>query len=76
MIAAVKSGAFTTPVYAYLDPGTGSMILQGVLAAVGAIAVTSRFWWNRLLVLLRIRKPSSPPRNTASADRSREVGDS
>jgi hypothetical protein len=35
------------------------MILQGILAAVAAIAVTAKLWWHRVLVLLKIRKPSS-----------------
>lgn len=29
-----------SPAYAYLDPGTGSMIVQAVLAAVAAMAVS------------------------------------
>jgi hypothetical protein len=30
-------GSFSTPAYAYLDPGTGTMILQGLIAAFGAV---------------------------------------
>ena len=30
---------FVEPVYAYLDPGTGSAILQGLLAGLAALAV-------------------------------------
>lgn len=48
-------GSFATPAYAYLDPGTGSMILQLVLGGVAGIAVAGRFYWDRLLVMLRIR---------------------
>ena len=42
--------------YAYLDPGTGSAVLQGVLAAVAAIAVTAKLYWHRLLRFFGIRK--------------------
>ena len=42
--------------HAYLDPGTGSVILQGVLAAIVAIGLTAKLYWHRLLKLLRIRK--------------------
>lgn len=42
--------------YAYLDPGTGSIILQGILGGLAAAAVVARLYWHRLLVFLRIRK--------------------
>ena len=51
--------ALTGPAYAYIDPSSGSMILQGVIAAIAAIAVTAKLWWHRLLVLLGIRKRGS-----------------
>ena len=41
---------------AYLDPGSGSMILQIVLGGAAAVAVTARLYWGRLLKFLRIRK--------------------
>jgi hypothetical protein len=45
---------------AYLDPGSGSMILQILAGGVAAIAVTARLYWSRLLKLLRIRKDEEP----------------
>lgn len=42
--------------YAYMDPGTGSAILQGVLAAIAAVAVALKLYWHKLLILLGIRK--------------------
>jgi hypothetical protein len=45
-----------TPAFAYLDPGTGSVIIQGILGAiVGGIFVV-RLYWRRLLTFLGIRK--------------------
>jgi hypothetical protein len=35
-------------VYAYLDPGSGSVILQVVLGGVAAAAVTARIYWKRI----------------------------
>jgi hypothetical protein len=44
---------------AYLDPGSGSVLLQALLGGVAAIAITGKLWWHRLLTLLRIRKPEA-----------------
>ena len=53
--------ALTGPACAYIDPSSGSMILQGVSAAIAAILVTAKLWWHRLLVLLGIRKRTTRP---------------
>ncbi len=42
---------------AYLDPGSGSMILQILAGGVAAVAVTARLYWDRILKFLKIRKP-------------------
>jgi hypothetical protein len=41
---------------AYLDPGSGSMILQILAGGAAAVAVTAKLYWNRLLRFLRIKK--------------------
>lgn len=51
---------------AYIDPGSGSMILQMILGGLAAAAVFLKLFWHRLLVFLRIRKEPS----TSAADRS------
>lgn len=43
-------------VLAYLDAGSGSMILQLLLGGVAAIGVALKMYWNRFLKLLRIKK--------------------
>ena len=48
----------------YLDPSSGSMLLQIILGGAAAVAVGAKFYWRRLLETLRIRKP-----DTASRDR-------
>jgi hypothetical protein len=42
--------------HAYLDPGTGSIILQGIIGALAAIAVALKLYWHKFLKLLGIRK--------------------
>lgn len=44
--------------HAYLDPGTGSIILQGIIAALAAGAVFVKIYWYKLLTLLGIKKKS------------------
>jgi hypothetical protein len=46
-----------TALFAYLDPGSGSMMLQVIAGGLAAAAVTMKVYWRRLLVLLHIRKP-------------------
>jgi hypothetical protein len=46
-------------VLAYLDPGSGSMILQLIAGGTAAVAVTAKLYWRRLLTFLRIRKPEN-----------------
>ena len=43
-------------VLAYLDPGTGSMILQVVAGGVAAVAVAGKIYWRRLKGFLRVGK--------------------
>ena len=61
--------------YAYLDPGTGSALLQGVLAALAAIVVTAKLYWHRLLRFFGIRKTKIEPEKTtmqANKDNSKD----
>jgi len=40
---------------AYIDPASGSMLLQIILGGLAAVAVAFKMWWRRLLRLLHIR---------------------
>jgi hypothetical protein len=53
-------------VLAYLDPGSGSMILQIIAGGLAAVAVTAKLYWNRILRFLRIRKDE--PESTSAAE--------
>lgn len=39
---------FTAPAYAYLDPGTGSLLLQGLIATIAAGAATVSIYWGKV----------------------------
>jgi hypothetical protein len=47
----------TSPELAYIDPGSGSMILQVVAGGVAAAAVAGKIFWRQLLTFLHLRKP-------------------
>ena len=48
------------PSPAYIDPGSGSLLLQIILGGVAAAGVTVKLTWRRLLHTLRIRKDDEP----------------
>ena len=43
--------------YAYLDPGSGSMLLQLVLGGLAGLAVIAKLYWHRLLGLFGRHSP-------------------
>jgi hypothetical protein len=43
-------------VFAYLDPGSGSMLVQLLVGGIAGIAVSAKLYWRRILRFLRIRK--------------------
>ncbi len=45
-------------VVSYLDPGSGSMVIQVILGGVAAVAVTTKFYGRKLLSRLRLRRTS------------------
>lgn len=54
-LAAYFFAVSTTAAHAYLDAGTGSMILQVLLGGAAGLAMVGKLYWHRMLVLLRIR---------------------
>ena len=50
-MAVVFLGILTGSAYAYLDPGTGSMILQVLLGGVAGLALAGKLCWHKLLSL-------------------------
>jgi len=47
------------PVYAYLDPGTGSMLIQGIIGAVAAVGVALKLYWHKIKLMISGRKVES-----------------
>jgi hypothetical protein len=47
----------TDPTFAYIDPGSGSLLLQAIAGGVAAGAIVAKVYWRRLRKYLRIGKP-------------------
>lgn len=45
------------PALAYIDPGTGSMLLQSLLAAIAVAAVAGKTVWQKIKDFFRREKP-------------------
>ena len=38
---------------AYIDPGTGSILIQGIIGAIAALGVTLKLYWHRIVAMFR-----------------------
>lgn len=50
--ALLLTGAMSRTAYAYLDPGTGSMILQLLLGGIAGAAVAMKLYWHKFKALI------------------------
>jgi hypothetical protein len=51
--------SIASPAYAYLDPGTGSMLISAVLGVAAALALAVKMFWYRLVGLFRGKRPAA-----------------
>lgn len=54
-----------TDAVAYLDPGTGSMLLQVILGGIAAVAVAFKLYWHKLRAALGMAKKEQPEDESA-----------
>jgi len=57
-IAAVLLVFLASPAYAYLDPGTGSMLLQVILGGIAAVGVALKLFWHKIRVAIGLGSKS------------------
>lgn len=55
-VLGVYSLVFTEPAFAYLDPGSGSMLLQLLFGGVAGIAVILKLYWKSFVSLFRHKR--------------------
>ena len=54
---------WASPAYAYVDPGSGGMLVQLLLGGVAGVAVIVRLYWRRFLKAIGLNKvgPNQEP---------------
>ena len=57
-------GLITEPAFAYLDPGTGGMLLQIALGGVAGLAVAGKLFWHQLKTFFRFGKSDNTETET------------
>jgi hypothetical protein len=53
--------SLASPAYAYLDPGTGSMLVSAVIGVVAAVGLALKMFWYRVTGLFRGKKDGGEP---------------
>ena len=61
--AALSLGTATSTAHAYLDPGTGSMILQLMLGGVAGVALAGKLYWQRLQSIFGMKRRKEPEKS-------------
>ncbi len=55
-------------VHGYIDPGSTSMLLQGIIGGVAAVLVITRSYWARTMERLRRPAVPAPPAEGTAQD--------
>ena len=63
IVTSLALGTWALPAYAYLDPGTGSMLIQGIIGAIAAIGVTLKLYWHKIKLMISGRKAKDDETN-------------
>ena len=48
IIATLLICMFNTNAFAYIDPGLGSILLQGIIGAIAAASLTIKIYWQKI----------------------------
>lgn len=59
LLSALFAISVSAPAAAYLDPGTGSMILQGIIAGIAVAGLAIKNYWYRIRAFFGKEAPTS-----------------
>ena len=51
--------SIASPAYAYLDPGTGSMLISAVIGVAAAVGLAVKMFWYRVVGFFRGKRPAA-----------------
>ena len=51
--------SYTSPAYAYLDPGTGSMLLQGLIGGLAVTISVLSIYWQKVKAFFIKQEPNT-----------------
>jgi hypothetical protein len=69
---ALNLAGFSAAAHAYLDPGTGSILVQSLLAGIaGAVAIVSLYWQRLKAFFVNMRKSRDAANSASSTDSDR-----
>jgi hypothetical protein len=71
-MAMMAIGLSTSSAHAYLDPGTGSILLQILLGGLAGMAVAAKLYWHKFVSLLSLSGVGKQESKQLSRDRSVE----
>jgi hypothetical protein len=71
VISTLFYGMTSMQAHAYLDPGTGSMILQVILGGFAGIALAGKLYWHRFRTMIGL----APAESGAGDDAGRDASD-
>jgi len=54
--------------FAYLDPGSASMILQMIAGGLAALAVSLKLFWRRILRFLHLKRDGAETEGASEGD--------
>ena len=64
--------SMASPAQAYLDPGTGSMLVSAVIGVAAAVGLAVKMFWYRMVGLFRAKKGDVSPGTAGGAPSAKE----
>ena len=61
ILITLSLAGFAPPVFAYLDPSTGSMILSAIVGLFATMALAVKTYWYKLKAFFRRDRAEQPP---------------
>jgi hypothetical protein len=61
LLVLVACLSIASPAHAYLDPGTGSMLLSAVIGVAAAVGLALKLFWYRLVGFVRGKRGGLRP---------------